>query len=237
MREIFTRYEDDGSLDHIEIELDAGEYKKGYPWLFSVFIKFDSKDDGSEAYENFLETKESLILAIEYDGKAKYLGSMVVDGWNEVYFCASSSKDLNTTVTAMLKNTKYAYESNIVKDKKWGFYETQLFPTELELAHLQSEKIIFLLEEEGDNLESSRVVEHYLSFETPTQKDRFIDSLDDEFSFKDEVDSEDMINGIVVVKEHNVSKQEVMKNVNHLFEIVKKAGGYYEGWSTTLVLN
>ncbi|MEA2099609.1 MAG: DUF695 domain-containing protein [Campylobacterota bacterium] len=237
MRDFFKRVED-GSEVNIEVVLDAGKYKEDMPWLFSVFVKYDVLDSSSESYEEFLETKESLIIGIEYEDKAKYLGTKIVDGWSEFYFCASSAKELNSMVTAMLKDTGYVYESNIVKDKKWGFYETQLFPTALELAHIQSAKIIFLLQEEEDVLTTPRVVEHYLSFETPTSKNRFINTLDiDGFSFKDDIDSDEFEHGIVLVKEHAVTEDEVQKVVDELFEAVKKEGGFYEGWSTTLVLD
>ena len=235
MREVFKK-EQDGSLYNIEIAISVGEYKDDFPWLFSVFVKYDGLDDSSQTYEEFLEIKESLIIAVEYEDKAKYIGSRIVDGWSEFYFCTSTSKDLNTLVSTMLKDTGYAHESNIIKDKNWNFYETQLFPTELELAHIQSDKIIFLLEEEEDILSEPRVVEHYISFETPTSKNRFINTLALEgFSFKDEIDSEEFEHGIVLVKEHAVTEDEVKKVVNELFEAVKKEGGYYEGWSTTLV--
>ncbi len=236
MREIFKRVEKDGTSFFIEIAMDVGEYKSNFPWLFSVFVKYDGLDESSQAYEEFLETKESLIIGIEYEDKAKYLGMRVVDGWSEFYFCASDSKELNAMVTAMLKDTGYAYESNIIKDKKWNFYETQLFPSELELAHIQSDKIIFLLEEEGEDLTIARDVEHYVSFLTPTQKNRFVNTLDvDGFSVKDEISNEDFEHGIALVKNHTVTQEEVRKIVSDLFAKVKEEQGFYEGWSTTLV--
>lgn len=235
MREVFTR-NDDGSVLNIEIEMDAHQYKADYPWLFSVFVKYDGIDDSSQAYEEFLETKESLIIAVEYEDKAKYLGTRIVDGWSEFYFCASSVKELNAMVTAMLKDTGYVYESNSIKDKKWNFYEMQLFPTELELAHIQSDKIIFLLEEEDEDLSIARDVEHYISFTTPTQKNRFLNSLELEgFSFKDDLSSEDFEHGVALVKSHAVTTEEVKKVVDALYEKVKESQGYYEGWSTTLI--
>jgi hypothetical protein len=235
MREIFKRVDESDEI-LIEVDVEAGGFKEDYKNLFSVFIKFNGLDDNSEAYEEFLETKESLILAIEYEQKAKYLGSRVVDGWSEFYFCASLSKELNQVVTSILKDCGYVYESNVVSDTKWNFYETQLFPTELELAHIQSAKIIFLLQEEEENLTIKRDVEHYISFDTPTQKNRFLNTLDIEgFSFKDEISSEEFDNGIALVKNHSVTEEEVKKVVNELFVKVKKDQGYYEGWSTTLV--
>jgi len=235
MREIFTRIEDN-VLNTIEIEFDAGEYKESNPWLFSVFVKYNSIDESLEGYEEFLETKESLIIAVEYEGKAKYVGSMVKDGWSEFYFYASTSKELNSMVPSILNTSGYTYESNIVKDKKWNFYETQLFPTELEQHNIQTAKIIFLLEEEGDDLNVKREVEHYVSFETPTQKNRFVNTLDLEgFSIKDDISSEEFEHGVALVKEHGVTYDEVTQEVAKLFEFIKSEKGYYEGWSTTLI--
>ncbi|MDQ7046019.1 MAG: ribonuclease E inhibitor RraB [Sulfurimonas sp.] len=234
MREIFTKIQDDELLS-IEIETDASQYKDEYSWLFSVFVKYDAKDKATLKYEEFLEIKESLIIAVEYEGKAKYIGSRIIDGWSEFYFCASSAKELNPLVTSMLKDTGYAYESNIIKDRKWNFYETVLFPTELEQIHMQSEKIIFLLQEEEDDVSISRDVEHYVSFTTPTQKDKFLVALNLEgFSYKDDISNEEFENGVALIKNHSVSSKVVEEIINALFVIIKEHHGYYEGWSTSL---
>ena len=235
MREVYKK-EDDGIVVSVEIDLDAGQYKEENPWLFSVFVKYEGLIETIDGYEEFLETKESLIIAVEYEGKAKYVGSMVRDGWSEFYFYSSTSKELNSMIPAILKSCGYVYESNIVRDNKWNLYETQLFPTELQQHNIQSEKIIFLLEEEGDDLTLTRSVEHYVSFETPTQKNRFINTLHVEgFSFKDDISSEEFDHGIALIKEHSVTYDEVTKVIAELFEAVKAEKGFYEGWSTTLV--
>jgi hypothetical protein len=235
MREIFDRLDGENVI-HIEVDLDADDYKESNSWLFSVFIKFDSFDESKEGFEEFLEFKESLILGLEHEGQVKYVGSRVIDGWSELYFYASTSKELDSMATAILRGSGYVYESNVVKDPKWNFYDLRLCPNELELAHIQSAKIIFLLEEEGDDLSIKREVEHYISFETPTQKNRFLNTLDLEgFRFKDDISSEEFEHGVALVKEHSVEYAEVKKTVEELFEKVKRERGYYEGWSTILV--
>ena len=235
MREIFTRLED-GSLVYIEADMNAFAYSEKFSWLFSVFIKFDSLDETQDGFEEFLETKESLIIALEHDERAKYVGMRVIDGWSELYFYANDSKDLDLTTAKMLNPSNYAYESSVVKDAKWDFHYKNLLPSELELCHIESEKIIFLLEEEEDDLEVPRVVEHYVSFELPTQKNRFLNTLNLEgFTFKDEINSDEFEHGVALVKEHKVTSEAVRKEVEALFEEIKKSQGYYEGWSTTLV--
>ena len=169
MREIFNRVED-SQLISIEVEVDAQDFEGSNPWLFSVFVKSNNIDEKSSGFEQFLETKESLIIALEHDKMAKYVGTRINDGWHEFYFYAKNSKNLDTIVTKMLKDSGYKYESGVVKDAKWDFYVKNLFPTELEFHNIQSDNIIFLLQEEGDNLLSARAVEHYVSFDTATQK-------------------------------------------------------------------
>jgi len=235
MREIFTRQEDD-SLVYIEVDMNAYAYVKRFAWLFSVFVKFDALDESSAGFEEFLETKESLIIALENNDTAKYVGMRVVDGWSELYFYSDESKELDTTVAKMLMPSNYKYESSVVKDAKWDFHYKNIFPSELELCHIESEKIIFLLQEEEDDLSVARDVEHYVSFDTPTQKNRFINTLDIEgFVVKDEIDTEDFENGVALVKNHSVTSEVVREVVQELFASLKKAQGYYEGWSTTLV--
>ncbi len=235
MREIFNRLEDNGEVV-IEVNVEVTDAKDMNPWLFSIFVKYDGLNETQEGYEEFLETKESLIIALEHQDRAKYVGSRVVDGWSEFYFYAYDSKKLDSIVSKILTPSNYVYESNVVRDTKWGFYETQLFPTELDFCHIQSAKIIFLLQEEDEDLSVERDVEHYISFETPTQKNRFVNTLDIEgFTFKDEISSEEFEHGIALIKKHAVTELEVKKVVEELFVKVKQNNGYYEGWSTVLV--
>ncbi len=234
MRELFTRIEED-SVVHLEVDMNAFAYSSDNPWLFSVFIKFDGADEASESFEEFLETKEALIIALEHEDRTKYVGMRIVDGWSELYFYANDSKDLDAIVTKILSPSHYVYESSVVRDTKWDFHYKNLKPTELELCHIESEKIIFMLQEEDDDLEVVRPVEHYISFELPTQKNRFINTLDIEgYTLKDEISSEEFEHGIALVKEHNVKSQTLQEEVSALFKIIKKNQGFYEGWSTVL---
>ena len=220
MREVYN---------NIEFEDEALEFKSKNPWLFSVFIKYDSFDETQDGYEEFLDTKEALIIAIEYEQTAKYVGSMVVDGWSELYFYTSMTKGFNSTVSTILSPSKYIYESNIVRDNKWNFYETQLLPSELDSHHIVSAKIAFLLAEEGDDANAVREVEHYAVFDTETQKERFIKTaLENDFEYKDDISTDDYEYGVALVKKHNITDDEVKKIVTKLYELIKKEHGYYE---------
>jgi regulator of RNase E activity RraB len=187
-------------------------------------------------YEEFLETKEALIIALEHNDVAKYVGSRVTDGWSELYFYALDSQGLDAITAHILKDGAYQYETSVVRDSKWDFHYKNLLPNDLEVADIQSREIINLLREEGDALEKVREIEYYLSFATPTQKERYIaEHIPEGFAFKDEVSSEEFVNGIALSKEDAVNEKQLLHNVEKLYESVKKVHGYYEGWSTTLV--
>ncbi len=234
MREFFTR-EEENNLVHLEVEMDAFAYRSDYPWLFSLFIKFDASDKSSGDLEEFFENREALIIALEHKDRAKYVGMRSVDGWSELYFYANDSKELDAIATTILSSTPYIYENSVVRDTKWDFHHKNLKPTELELCHIESQKIISMLEEEGDDLASIRPVEHYISFELPTQKDRFINTLNiDGYTLKDEISSEEFEHGIALLKKHDVQSTTLYEEVSRLFSAIKKAQGYYEGWSTVL---
>ncbi len=236
MRELFQR-EESGELVSIEVDLNAFAYSSHNPWLLSLFIKFDSSEAQQEGYEEFLEIKESLIIALAHEERAKYVGSRVVDGWSELYFYAEDSKELSKTVSNIMKSTGYLYESSVVKDAKWDFHYKNLTPSALELANIESEKIIFMLQEEGDDISIVRDVEYYISFETPTQKERFLEALSlDGYSFKDEISSDEFENGIALVKKQDVRSETLKEEVGKLFEVIQEFQGYYEGWSTTLAV-
>jgi len=235
MREIFIRSEEQGSV-HIEVDMNAYAFVKRYPWLLSIFIKFDAFDESREGFEEFLETKESLIITLESHERAKYVGMRVVDGWSELYFYADDSKEMSNMVAKIMASVNYKYESSIVRDAKWDFHHKNIYPTELELTHIESEKIIFLLQEEEDDISQPREIEHYVSFDTPTQKERFLSDLGSlDFSLKDEIDSESFDNGLALVKIHAPSSEIVRAEVEALYGVLKKYQGYYEGWSTTLI--
>ena len=234
MREIFVR-DEDGEAVRIEVNLEAKEHMEFKPYILSVFIKYDSFNDKEEGLDEFFETKESLIIELELNEKTTYVGNRLVGEWSEVYFYSQESKGLEAQVAKILKPTKYMYEANVVKDATWEFFDFNIFPNDLELCLMQSKKIVEHMLDEGDMIEIVREVEHYASFETPTQKQRFIDNaMDNGFTFKADIEDEEISHGVALIKEHSLNLEELLKIVTQIHGLVKQENGEYELWSTTL---
>jgi hypothetical protein len=213
----------------------AKDFEETNPWLFSVFIKYDAFDDNDEKMAEFFELKESLIIAMEYKNTSYYIGNRVIDNWSEIYFCAEDSKGLEAIANSILKSSGYIYECNVVKDAKWEFYDFNIFPTELEMAVMQSYQIMAMLEDEGDNLSTCREVEHYASFDTASQKDRFVEAAKEKgFEYKDDLSDEDFTHGVAVVKEHDLAQDTIIHIISDIFSLVDSNGGSYELWSTVI---
>lgn len=219
-REFFKRVIDTQSVD---IEVDASlEVDKKYAYLFSLFIKCDVD-------EEFLELKEVLITLV---GDV-YAGFRLVDGWCELYFYVKEPKGVEQKVQKVLQDGKLKYENSIVKDARWDFYHKNLFPSEFEFLLIEGFKIVDELELEGDDITKPREIEHYIFFDTPTQKDRFLSKVEKlGYLYKDEIESDSY--GIAIVKEDTLSKDRVLEFTKELYELIKEDRGIYELWSTTL---
>jgi len=235
MRENFRSNEDN---INIEVELEIDEMQKDFPWLFSLFLKFDLDNQDEEKVDEFYEMKESIILSLEANSLVKYVGQRSIDGWVELYFYALNSKNLLDKIKTHLNESKLMFENGVVRDTKWDFYTANLMPSELEYCFMESQKIVELLVEEGDDAKKEREVEHYAMFDTDSQKQRFIEEVTTlGFTFKDDLSTDECDHGVAVIKTHNLEESTLRETIMKLYDSSKKEHGFYELWSTTLVEN
>jgi hypothetical protein len=222
--------------DDVFIEVNLGDIRNSndLQYLISVFVKFNALHEELENVEKFLEFKEKLINSLEQ--YAIYIGMRIVDGWSEFYFYSKESKGIEQKVSSIFSGSGYTYETSISKDNKWNFYYENLFPSDLEMYLIYSKKIVLQMIGEGDNLTMPREVEHYVSFDTASQKERFIKSVKEiGFRYKDDIDSKELAHAIAIEKKHSLDQDTLRKVISELLEYVKKDHGRYELWSSTIV--
>ncbi len=218
----------------IEVNLGDIRNESELEYLISVFVKFNALHEDIEEVEEFLNFKERVIDALEKE--AVYIGMRVVDGWSEFYFYSKESKGVEQKIASIFSGSGYVYETSIIRDNKWNFYYKNLFPSDLEMYLIYSKKIVLQMMAEGDNLEVPREVEHYVSFDTASQKERFLKSIDKiGFRYKDDVDNKELAHAVAITKEHSLDQDSLEKNISELLELIKKDHGRYELWSAPLV--
>lgn len=217
----------------IEVNLGDIRNETELEYLVSVFVKFNALHEEIERVEKFLDFKEKVINALEKE--AVYIGMRVIDGWSEFYFYSKESKGIEQKISAIFSGSGYVYETSVVRDNKWDFYYKNLFPTDLEMYLIYSKKIVLQMMAEGDNLVEPREVEHYVSFDTASQKERFLDSIGEiGFRYKDDVDNKELAHAVAITKEHALDQDSLKKNISELLELIKKDHGRYELWSAPL---
>ena len=221
--------------DGVFIEVNLGDIRNEseLEYLISVFVKFNALHEEVEKIEAFLDFKEQVIEALEK--MAVYIGMRVVDGWSEFYFYSKESKGIEQKISAIFSGSGYVYETSVVRDNKWDFYYKNLFPSDLEMYLIYSKKIVLQMMAEGDDLSVPREVEHYVSFDTQSQKERFLRSIEEiGFHYKDDVDNKELAHAVAITKEHALDQDSLKQNISDLLELVKKDHGRYELWSAPL---
>ena len=217
----------------IEVNLDDFKNSRDLEYLISVFVKFDALHEEIEEVEEFLEFKEKLICML--DKEAVYAGMRVLDGWSEFYFYTSNPKGMEKKTASVFRDSGYKYETSVVKDLKWDFYYENLYPSEIEMYLIYSKKIILQLMAEGDNIFKPREVEHYVSFDTKSQMDRFVKNVRNiGFEFKDEIDNKELLHAVAIIKEHSLDQDTLKSVISELLEYIKKDHGRYELWSSVI---
>ena len=191
-----------------------------------------------EDEEDFLsECKDRLAIKLEENEKAIYVGSKTTSGWYELYFYLQDPKGIENKTKDIMNAFEYKFESNAVKDKKWNLYETNLYPNLVQSHHIQSRQIIEEIIEEGDDITKSREVEHYLLFQTPSLREKFLTVLEENsLTCKDEFerDEDEFVYGLIIPIVQSVDMETMNKMTDMFMDLCAKSHAYYEGWSTSM---
>jgi regulator of RNase E activity RraB len=164
-------------------------------------------------------------------------GMRIQDGWLELFYYLPAEKNFEKRIRDILvSGDSYAFETGTYRDAKWDHYLSQIYPDTLMMQQMQNRQIITELENEGDDIEKAREVEHYVFFQTVAQRDRCIASLEQhgmQQARSIEGESEYPY-GAILLGTHAVTEETMMQITVMLIESTQKEFGHYEGWSTTL---
>jgi len=235
MIEYYVQHDEEGQVYRTEVDLslvdDAPDEQR--PWLLWLFVKVGNNEDSE-----FVRFRDDLIVTLDSQVEAVYVGTICKDGWCELYFYASTSKKFeNITSEVMVRHSKYPYERGSSKDTKWEMYQERLYPEPFDIISIQSRHTLEALMEEGDDLSVPREVEHYFFFQTPTALQRFETSmLSQGFIIKEHMndDESDYVYGVTLLKTESITPEQVNETTSILYELVLQDHGHYEGWSTVL---
>ena len=165
-------------------------------------------------------------------------GVVKTDGILEIHIYTQDTESIEKACADMFKNyfSSYEWKIQIYADDKWDLYFNFLYPDKYTFQAMQNRKVIYQLEQQGDNLEKARNIDHWLYFSTVGNITSFTDKVK-ELGFT--ILSSEKIENSDYPYQINISREDVPNNINNitweLMDMADSSGGYYDGWGCVMV--
>lgn len=193
--------------------------------------------ENEEVQLNFIEDKiemESLRYRI-----GNYVGKIVSNGEITFIYYLKHDFEWPDVVSAAMNDFEgYKYEFGSKMDPDWEIYNKLLFPTPIEWQIIHNHKVCDNLKANGDSLHLPRAIEHKAYFETPEQRNTFVERIESEaFKIKELMDANEntpMV-GISFYRQDKPFYYDIDTLTLHLIEITYQCEGQYDGWETSVV--
>lgn len=235
----------DGNLASVLVNAGISVELPSEDKYFMGFIKIAMKTPNErrliaqdeEAQLSFIEDKiemESLRYRI-----GSYVGKIVSNGeMTFIYYLKHEFEWPDVVKAAMGAFPDYEYSSGSKMDRDWDVYYKLLFPTAIEWQIIQNHKVCDHLKQNGDSLHLARAIEHKAYFETPQQRDTFIERIEfQSFKVKELMDPNEntpMV-GISFYRQDKPFYYDIDALTLHLIELSHQCEGQYDGWETSVV--
>jgi len=221
------------------ISMDVENFKYIYPTIAYVKVKLEEpKENGlvseDEAPEiSFLEDKlEAALIKFRI---GKYVGRVISDGYvTFLYYLQFTYNWQDFLDYALDEHKDYEITTGFSDDSEWNYYKNLLFPNAKEWQIIQNHKVCKALEENGENLEIPRIIEHkiYFTNTNEAQKKALLKKLDLEgFKISENLETDD-IKGVLIYRTDRPFYTNIDEITLNLIEISKEFGASYDGWET-----
>jgi uncharacterized protein (TIGR01619 family) len=238
----------DENLASFVVDLDVTEEIniKKYNWLFSV--KFTVKSPTELGFPD--EREDDLMGELEYDLMEKLneedivqVGRLTTNGTREFFYYAKKEKQvkiIDQLALAIFDKSGYHTEiSHIEEEEPWSFYYEFLYPNEYHLQQMGNRDLVELLEQENDDLEHPREIQHWIMFQTLKDLNAFEQDIHKEGFKTEELEVEKNEEGtfnITISREDGVDYDMIDAVTYLIIETAQKYNGEYDGWESPVVL-
>lgn len=193
--------------------------KNGFP----AEDEFKIVNDIEDAVAGMLEKEDAI-----------FAGTIRTDGRLDCYFYCKPVENADDKIKAVMDAFPgYEFLAESKPDEKWEDYTDLLYPDDFEYQSMLNARVIYQLEQKGDNLEKERKVEHSIFFKTEASMQEFMKAINDAGYFYEKHDTQKddehpfclTISRVDNVIYHNVD--------NYVWDVIGKAEefeGLYNGW-------
>ena len=232
------------------LSVDLGLYKvapiEGKPNFIWISIKMNQAlaNGLSSSGESELLSKieDNLVRKINSKFYSTYVGSLTSNGNKDFYFYVGDTTFYEKVLSEFTRTyPDYKINYGLKTDENWSGYFNFLYPSPQQFQSIQNRRIIDQLEKNGDKLTKMRDVDHWIYFNTKTDRDHFLKKIMyDGFTIVSQ--DYDKTSGGLPYKLHikridKVDWNSVDGYVIYLWELANKFNGVYDGWETSLEVN
>ncbi|MGA4719842.1 DUF695 domain-containing protein [Fictibacillus nanhaiensis] len=238
----------DENLASFVVDLDVTEEINisKYKWLFTV--KLIVKSPTELGFPD--EREDELMGELEYDLMEKLneediiqVGRLTTNGTREFFYYAKKEKQvkiIDQLALAIFDKSGYQTEiSNLEEEEPWSFYYEFLYPNEYHLQQMGNRDLVELLEQENDDLEHPREIQHWIEFQTLKDLNAFEQDIHKEGFKTVELEVEKNEEGtfnITISREDSVDYDMIDAVTYLIIETAQKYNGEYDGWESPVVL-
>lgn len=212
------------------------------PYHLSLALKHKTSVPTPEEVEQLQKLQTRLVQILTEGGSAAYAGATIGVEANTLHFYTQAPRvDTTVLATAFIFYPQYAeYKLAAEQDTAWSFYKTLLYPNPREYQKIQNTRLVEALVRNGDYLMKDRPVDHFISF--PTQKDaeRFFKKVKKEQYAQISLTQDTAQPPLAMPWQLRISRIDgvapavIDSYTLHLFDLAPQFKGRYDGWQTVV---
>lgn len=239
----FCYLEDTPAFISVDLALYSLAPLPNKPHLIEVVAGLlTTNDDGfpdNEEWAKLEEIEDMLVNSFEEKLEATFVGKTLNSGRRALYFYSGDTLLVEQMVDELRTHfPEYTFDHQITEDPNWEVYFEYLFPDEESLLRIQNNKILQLLEEQGDQSYVPRKITYTLYFRSgedrAAAKDEILNS-DFEVEAEDKSDENELPYRLVLSNQSKADEESIYLVTEMLMQLAIKNDGEFGGWETQIV--
>lgn len=238
----FCYLEDAPAFVSVDLALHALAPLPAKPYLIEVAAGLlSANDDGfpdNGEWQSLEEIEDMLVSSFEKNLEAVFAGKTLNNGRRGLYFYSGDTLLVEQMVDELRAHFKdYTFEHQVTEDPEWNVYFNYLFPDEESMLRIQNNRLLQLLEEQGDQPYVPRKITYYLYFETPADRTAAVQEVknsDFEVELSDETEGANPYK-LTLAKDSKADEETIYLITEMLVQLAQKYNGTYDGWETQVV--
>ncbi len=239
-----AQYEKGAGSMTLNMDLINVAPKEKLPFLLITGVKFENcREDGlpnSDEFEKLYNVSDNIERLLNGSVSFELVGTFTYQCERLDYIYLSDTISIRSQLTELYKSEfgNYEYYINLKRDESWEAYTKFLYPNDVTLEYMSNQKVLFQLQQAGDNLSKQRLVDHWIYFSRKSDEELYVKYIEG-IGFK--VESQEIDKNFKLPYQLHISRIDYIypESINEItLELRKKAkdlNGDYDGWETFVI--